>query len=138
MKQKFMQFMQGRYGNDELNRFIAVLCFVILIISLLASALLPAIVGTILYFLLLTGLVIVYFRMFSKNTYKRANENRKYLKLTNKFRNKHRLNKEKWNQREEYKFFTCPKCHTTLRVPKGKGKINIVCRKCGYSFQGKT
>ena len=46
--------------------------------------------------------------------------------------------KVRWTQRKDYKFFTCPACHTTLRVPKHKGKINIVCKKCGNSFTGRT
>ena len=41
---------------------------------------------------------------------------------------------ERWRQRRDYKFFRCPQCRTLLRVPRGKGKIKIVCRKCGNSF----
>ena len=76
--------------------------------------------------------------MFSRNIYKRQAENAKYLKAKFRLTNGLRLRKERWSQRRDYKFFTCPACHTTLRVPRGKGKINIVCRKCGNSFQGKT
>ena len=46
--------------------------------------------------------------------------------------------KVRWTQRKDYKFFTCPNCKTALRVPRGHGKVNIVCRKCGTSFTGKT
>ena len=49
-----------------------------------------------------------------------------------------RLGKERWQQRKEYKFFTCPACKTVLRVPKGEGKIKLVCRKCGTSFVKKS
>ncbi len=33
-----------------------------------------------------------------------------------------------------YNYFTCPKCRCALRVPKGKGKIQITCPKCGEKF----
>ena len=46
--------------------------------------------------------------------------------------------RERWSQRRDYKFFRCPSCRTLLRVPKGKGKIKVVCRKCGNSFIKKT
>ena len=49
-----------------------------------------------------------------------------------------RVRWERWVQRKDYKFFTCPSCKTTLRVPRGHGKIKIVCRKCGSSFTGKS
>ena len=50
----------------------------------------------------------------------------------------YRVRRERWVQRKDYKFFTCPSCRTTLRVPRGKGQIRIVCRKCGNTFTGKT
>ena len=78
------------------------------------------------------------FRSLSRNVYKRQEENGKYLRWRMKQTGKLRLAKERWQQRKEYKFFTCPSCKTVLRVPKGKGKIKLVCRKCGTSFMGKS
>ena len=77
-------------------------------------------------------------RMFSKNFEKRRKENERYLqlkyKLTSGFRN--------WNDRRkqsrDYVFFRCPSCHAMLRVPRGKGKIRVTCRKCGNAFERKT
>ena len=46
--------------------------------------------------------------------------------------------KERWVQRKDFKFFQCPSCHAVLRVPSGRGKIKIVCRKCGNTFIGKS
>ena len=39
---------------------------------------------------------------------------------------------------KDYKLFTCPTCKTTLRVPKGKGRINLTCPKCQTKFAGKS
>lgn len=95
-------------------------------------------VSRVLWMLSFVLLLLVYFRMFSRNVYKRTQENNNYMRIRYNTVKKFRMIKERWTQRKEYRFFSCPSCHTTLRVPKGKGKINIVCRKCGTSFQGKT
>ena len=33
------------------------------------------------------------------------------------------------------KFFPCPKCENSLRVPVGKGKLLVTCAKCGNQFE---
>lgn len=134
MREKLARFMAGRYGGDQFNRFISISGCVLLIIGLFVGG----IAATVLYCLALFGLGYSYFRMFSRNVYKRREENYKYLVRKGRIGAFFRLRKERWTQRRDYKFFTCPACKTTLRVPKGKGKINIVCRKCGNSFEGKT
>ena len=88
--------------------------------------------------LMLVLIVLVYFRMFSKDVYKRREENSRYLNLRYQVFAKLKALKERWVQRKDYKFFHCPSCHAVLRVPKGRGKIKIVCRKCGNSFIGKS
>ena len=70
--------------------------------------------------------------------YKRREENSRYLNLRYQVFAKLKALKERWVQRKDYKFFHCPSCHAVLRVPKGRGKIKIVCRKCGNSFIGKS
>jgi hypothetical protein len=81
---------------------------------------------------------ITYYRMLSRDLVRRSDENYKYLRAKDKMLVHFRLIKERWIQRKEYKFFICPACKATLRVPKGRGKVKIVCRKCGNSFTGKT
>jgi len=134
MREKMARFMAGRYGGDQLNRFVAVSGCVLILVGYFVGG----VVSLLLYFVSLAGLVWSYYRMFSRNFDKRRQENARYLRFKQRMNSDVRLNKERWSQRRDYKFFTCPACHTTLRVPKGKGKINIVCRKCGNSFQGKT
>lgn len=134
MREKMARFMAGRYGGDQLNRFVAVSGCVLILVGFFVGG----VVSLLLYFVSLAGLVWSYYRMFSRNFDKRRQENARYLRFKQRMNSDVRLNKERWSQRRDYKFFTCPACRTTLRVPKGKGKINIVCRKCGNSFQGKT
>ncbi len=134
MRERLARFMAGRNGVDQLNNFLLVLD---VLLAVLASVV-GGTVGRVLYALVMGLLVVIYLRLFSRDRLRRAQENGKYLQLKQRFLGRFRLLKERWVQRRDYKFFTCPACRTTLRVPKGRGKIRIVCRKCGASFTGKS
>lgn len=125
--------MAGRNGNDQLNRFLLVVDIVLIVLATVWRG-----ASGVLYPFVLALLVYIYFRMFSRNVYKRREENGKYIRLKYKIDAAFRLRKERWVQRKDYKFFTCPSCRTSLRVPRHRGKVKIVCRKCGTSFFGKT
>ena len=134
MREKLLRFMQGRNGNDAFNRFLLALELVLLLIGLLMRGFAARLFNAL--FLLL--LLYIYYRMFSRDLYKRSAENAWYWERRNRVVAKFRLLKERWLQRKDFRFFSCPSCHTTLRVPKGRGKIKIVCRKCGTSFVRKS
>lgn len=134
MREKLTRFMAGRNGNDQLNLFL----FGVDAVLLIVATLLRGNAGRLLYLVVLALLGYIYFRMLSRNRARRSEENGKYLRLYYRLAAALKLRKEKWVQRKDYKFFTCPSCKTTLRVPRGHGKIKIVCRKCGNSFTGKS
>ena len=134
MREKLMRFMVGRNGNDQLNLFLYAVDAVLLI----AATLIGGQVGRWMWVAVLVLLGYIYFRMFSRNLTKRREENGKFLRLLYSVQAGLKIRREKWVQRKDYKFFTCPSCKTTLRVPRGNGKIKIVCRKCGNSFTGKS
>ena len=134
MREKMTRFMAGRNGNDQLNLFLYAADAILLI----AATLVRGQAGRWMWLAVLILLGYIYFRMFSKNLTKRREENGKYLRLRYSIQAGLKLRREKWVQRKDYKFFTCPSCKTTLRVPRGHGKIKIVCRKCGNSFTGKS
>ncbi len=127
--------MIGRNGNDQLNRF---LLLADLILLLLAGLLGRRGVGSLLYTLVLVLLGLTYFRMFSRDLYRRRSENERYLREKEKLMAKGRVLRERWKQRKDYKFFSCPSCRAVMRVPRGRGKIRIVCHKCGNTFTGKS
>jgi ribosomal protein L37AE/L43A len=134
MREKLMRFMVGRNGNDQLNLFLYAVDAVLLI----AATLIGGQVGRWMWVAVLALLGYIYFRMFSRNLTKRREENGKFLRMLYSVQAGLKIRREKWVQRKDYKFFTCPSCKTTLRVPRGNGKIKIVCRKCGNSFTGKS
>ena len=129
-----MQFMIGRNGNDELNRFLLAVDMVLILLSVIFSSG----IGRILSPIALVLLGFTYYRMFSRDLIRRSDENARYFRIRERVLSALRVRKEQWVQRKDYKFFVCPACKATLRVPKGRGKIKIVCRKCGNSFMGKS
>ena len=133
MREKMMRFMAGRNGNDQLNLFLYAADAILLI----AATLVRGQAGRWMWLAVLILLGYIYFHMFSKNLTRRREENGKYLRLRYSILAGLKLRREQWVQRKDYKFFTCPSCKTMLRVPRGHGKIKIVCRKCGNSFTGK-
>ena len=130
MKEKLYRFMQGRYGNDRLNRFLMAATMVCLLLSLLG--------WRIFYVLGLAGLIYTYFRMLSRNTYKRSLENNAYLRMTYKIRQFFATQKRDMQQRRIHHIYRCPSCRQKIRVPRGKGRIEIRCPKCGQTFLKKS
>ncbi|MBQ4140438.1 MAG: hypothetical protein IJD70_03780 [Clostridia bacterium] len=125
MKQKIRAFFYGRNGADTLSK--AILYPALLL--LLAGAFFDA--GWLkysLYFLAVAGLVYSYFRIFSRNLYKRQNENRV-------FREFFKIMRLKWRDRKTYRYYRCPKCREWMRVPRGRGSITITCRVCRFRFE---
>lgn len=126
MREKMQRFMWGRYGIDRLNQILLFFAFVCLVVSFFGSGLF--------YFLATAVMVYAYFRMFSRNTYKRSAENNWYLKQEMKVRGFFGKKKKELGQRKIYHIYKCPRCKQKIRVPRGKGRIAISCRKCGNEF----
>ena len=116
-------FMAGRYGSDRLN--MVILCTGL--VASLLSTILRVFPWNLLLLLLSYGLMIwAIFRTMSRNTYQRYQENRKFLQFFDRLKDR------------QNKYFDCPKCHQTVRVPRGKGKISITCPRCKEKFVRKT
>lgn len=131
MKQKFQQFMSGRYGADQLSRFLMVITLVLLVVSMFGPL-------HFLYIIALALMIYTYFRMFSRNVAKRSAENQKYLNWKYRLVVKKDQQKKRWAQRKTHHFYKCPNCKQTVRVPRGKGRICITCPKCRTEFVKKS
>ena len=141
MKERLRKFMEGRYGADALNRFLTVCGWVLLLLGFVLSALDSKValsVGSLLVTLSWALLIFSIFRTLSKNTSHRASENYKYFVYKNKVTGWFRRLKTRWQDRKVHRYFKCPQCHATVRVPKGKGKIRITCPKCKHQFVKKS
>ena len=141
MKERLRKFMEGRYGADELNRFLTVCGWVLLLIGFVLSGIdnkVTLIVGSVLVTLSWALLIYSLFRTFSKRTQERASENYRYFVCKNKVLGWFRRGKARWQDRKNHRYFRCPQCRATVRVPKGKGKIRITCPKCRHQFVKKS
>ncbi|MCI9468119.1 MAG: hypothetical protein HFG45_02310 [Oscillospiraceae bacterium] len=136
MREKLAKFMSGRYGPDALFRFQIGAALVLELVSLFLRR--SSGVYHLLNDIALILMIWAVWRALSRNVQKRYLENLRFLELFGRARRQSRMNKEKFSQRKDYKFFVCPNCKTNLRVPKGKGDIYITCAKCGNRFRGKT
>lgn len=132
-------FMQGRYGNDYLNRFLSITALVLIIVEMFLKGIPRTIVSSIAIVLI----ILCYFRMFSRNIAARYEENRRYMVLRDKCRvifnpkeMRRRMDQKKVDRirNKDFHIYKCPMCGQKIRIPKGKGKIIITCPKCRHEF----
>lgn len=112
--------MVGRYGSDELGKVMLFVSLGLMVISFFVRY-------RIIYLLAVILLVLAYVRMFSKNVAKRYQENQRFVK---------------WRyglmSRKTHHIYKCPACHQKVRVPRGRGRIEIRCPKCSTRFVKKS
>ncbi len=131
MRNRFMQFMQGRYGFDDFSRFLFLISAVTILLS---SAFRGKNISMIFY--LIGWIVLVYccVRVFSRKIQKRYTENQKFIQKTAHIRENFQNIRSDMTQRKMYHIYRCPECKQKIRIPRGKGKIEIRCPKCGTTF----
>lgn len=117
LRWKLQMFMRGRNGADQLGRVTIYGSLILYIISMLFGS-------EILYIISFAGIIYSTFRMLSKDLYARREENRKFLTWWETTR-------IKMAQRKDYKIFKCKGCGRNIRIPRGKGKIEVTCPMCG-------
>ncbi len=123
LRDGFRHFMAGRYGTDKLNMSILGAGVIVCLVSLFLPFPTVNLVLTLISYILMFWAI---FRCFSRNTYKRYQENRKFLLFLDRIKDR------------KNKYFSCPKCRQPVRVPRGKGKVAISCPKCKEKFIRKT
>lgn len=127
LKEKFMRFMYGRYGVDTLGKYSLGAGLATMVLSIVFDSYTLSLLSW--FFIILT-----YFRMFSRNLYKRSSENQAFLNKTYKLRTWFGKQKNMMAQRKTHHIYRCPGCKQKIRVPRGKGRIEIRCPKCHTTF----
>ena len=120
---RLQRFMYGRYGSDELNLWImgtALLCLLLSGVRVLWFC----------YFIGAALLVWASFRSLSRNITKRRRERDAFARLIAKPKGFFKLQKNKFRDRKTHKYFHCAHCRAILRVPRGKGMIDVTCPRC--------
>lgn len=135
MKEKLIRFMQGRYGVDSFSKFMLISGLVVVMLSSFLSG---NVLGVICYVAGWFLVIFCYFRMFSRNITKRYAENQTFLAKTYKIRSFFQGQKNVWKLRKTHHIYKCPNCKQKIRIPRGKGKIEIRCPKCSTTFIKKS
>lgn len=117
--------MRGRNQMDDLNTFLLALYLILMVVTKFTRYKTQ---GVFLALSLITLGTFLY-RYYSKDIHKRQKENRKFKDLLSKILKK---------SDDPYKYFKCPSCKQKVRIPKGKGKVEIVCPKCSKHFNKRT
>ena len=107
------RFMYGRYGADSLNKWLLIFAVILMLLGSLGSRYLAPLIWSL-------------FRMYSRNIDARRRENAAFQRFFTRLRDR------------QNRYFTCPRCRQVVRIPRGKGRINIRCPKCGEQFIRKT
>lgn len=131
MKEKFLMFMRGRYGTDELSKFLLIVGIGLVLVANLTGS-------TILYLMSTAVIIFSYFRIFSRDTYRCSMQNQKYLGVKNRLIREWKSRVDILRQRKNYRVYSCPSCRQKVRIPKGKGKVEITCPKCAAKFSKRS
>ncbi len=119
--------MYGRYGTDQLSFALIGGGFAFYVLYVFTRSRLLYLVSLVLY-----GIAV--FRTLSKNHTKRRIENQKFMNLWYKLKNKWVGIRADFEERKTYKHFKCPACGQKIRIPRGRGKVEIRCPKCSNRF----
>lgn len=129
MFNRLREIMVDRNGFDRLSIALIILTFILYTLAFLSP------------FTAIFALAIAFYavwRAFSKNLAKRREENYRFTRISGDIKDSFTQWKFRRQQKKQFRFITCPDCKSKLRLPRGKGKINITCPKCGLKFKGKT
>lgn len=126
---RIAEFMEGRYGLDTLNKALIIIGLLFLLFGTLVSPI--DMLGWVFAFAAL-------FRALSRNYATRQKENETFLRIFGAPKKFFKRLSIRWKNRKTTVYFKCQGCKQQLSVPKGKGKIRIICPKCGKEIYKTT
>ncbi|MFA6789814.1 MAG: hypothetical protein WCR15_09020 [Arcobacteraceae bacterium] len=119
--------MYGRYGIDKLYYGMFILFVVLMFVNVLANSLAIIILMWVVF-------IYMFFRILSRNIYKRQKENAVFVKALNKFISFYKLNIKRIKEFKTFRYKKCPYCKAMLHLPKKVGKHTVCCPKCKNNF----
>ena len=140
MLRRLRELMQGRYGVDQLSMALLLLgCLITMVLSFLRFPFYQAVFFRYRLYQLVgvIPILIALWRVLSRDLERRSLENERFLTFWNPVAEKWKVRVSRWRDRD-HRYFSCPTCSRTLRVPKNRGKIEITCPHCGKKFKRRT
>ncbi|MDO5117307.1 MAG: hypothetical protein Q4D34_02350 [Eggerthellaceae bacterium] len=124
---RYSEFMVGRYGMDKLNWALLVAAIVVHVIYRIFGFFVIRVICWVL-------LIVMIVRFISRDHGSRTKENiwweGKSKEITAAIASADRS----WRDRDTTLYFNCEGCKTKLSVPRGKGKVRVVCPNCGQEM----
>ena len=121
---RIKKWFQNKYGMDELGSMLSISGMILLVLaSYFKSSILKSLAAA--------GLIFFVYRFFSSQRWERQEENRQFCKYI-------KLWKMRYECKKEYRIYLCKRCGRFVRVPKGKGKIQVTCTACGAKMMKRT
>ena len=130
LKWKFVRFMYGRYGVDELYTAGLVLFLILQFIQIFTRQ-------PILNVATLIIIILMFYRVFSKDILARQKENKKFLMIKRKAQSKWKMFIRRVKDIQSHRYRKCSSCNTTLRLPRKTGPHKTRCPNCGHAFEVK-
>ncbi len=134
VQENMITFMQGRYGIDELGKFLFKFMFLLWVLGFIFGDAGTNLFGRLMSLLILADISWVYFRCLSKNKPTRYKENERFKKIKTNCKNIWIRFKYQLFQCKKYHIYKCPDCKQKIRIPRGHGKIEVTCPKCQRKF----
>ncbi|MBE6806970.1 MAG: hypothetical protein E7527_03010 [Ruminococcaceae bacterium] len=129
----FSRFMQGRYGTDNLNRFLLVVYLVVWVVANFFRG--HPVVGPILAVVLWGMVLWLLFRTFSRNIPRRQAENRWFLRWWNPTKWWFAYQGRRLRDIRRYRYRKCPGCGVQMRLPIKRGRRTVTCHRCRAQFK---
>ena len=127
---RFRNFMARCYGMDALSGALLILYLLIAMVG-------QAVRFRPILWLSLLPLAFAAYRVFSADTQRRRQENEAFMRFSMPLVHAARGRLSRMRDRT-HRYFRCPQCGRSLRVPRGRGKIEITCPQCRHRFQKRT
>lgn len=125
--QKLREFMYGRNGTDMFSFALIIAGFGLNVLYVFTNS-------RLLYFISLAAYGYALFRTLSKNIPARQKENQKFLAFWYKVKNWWSGLLADFEEKKAYKHFKCPSCGQKIRIPRGRGKVEVCCPRCSNRF----
>ena len=130
MKKWLQNLMAGRNGSDALSFTLFMIYLGICMFAIFSGIQLLQIFA-------LAIILYAFFRILSRNIPARQAENEAYLRFLSRLSADSRARKAR-RQDKAHRYYRCKHCGAVLRVPRGIGKIEITCPKCGEKLTRKA